>query len=136
MPLEDAPRAVPARFICAPRALSPERLEARACTGRGASGKCPLFLCLIRPASEILLLKRAVLSTPSQKLQQAADKCLEKEPYYAKVGTSLPERAERRWERKGVGQRGLVGGAGCRPNPGSTSFRVILDLQIGSCDTL
>jgi hypothetical protein len=37
---------------------------------------------------------------PSQKLQQEADARFGEETYYAKVDTSLPERAPRRWERK------------------------------------
>jgi hypothetical protein len=36
-------------------------------------------------------------------LQQAADNQFGEETYYAKVDTSLPERAPRRWERRANG---------------------------------
>ena len=67
------------------------------------SGKCPLFLCLIRPAGEILFVEtnERFYVMPSQKLQQAADEMFGEETYYANVDTSLPERTARRWERKG-----------------------------------
>ncbi len=40
---------------------------------------------------------------PSRALQQAADNQFGEETYYAKVDTSLPERAPRRWERRANG---------------------------------
>jgi len=38
--------------------------------------------------------------TPSLKLQHEADARFGEDTYYAKVDTSVPERAPRRWERK------------------------------------
>jgi DNA polymerase-3 subunit alpha len=105
MPLADAPRRytrqVHLRLYLAH--LSPERLEAARTLVGEHPGKCPLFLCLIRPAGEILFVEtnERFYVTPSQKLQQAADEMFGEETYYAKVDTSLPERTERRWERKG-----------------------------------
>ena len=105
MPLEDAPRRytrqVHLRLYLAH--LSPERLEAARTLVGAHPGKCPLFLCLIRPAGEILFVEtnERFYVTPSQKLQQAADEMFGEETYYAKVDTSLPEREARRWERKG-----------------------------------
>jgi hypothetical protein len=37
---------------------------------------------------------------PSRELQQAADARFGEETYYVKVDTSLPERQQRRWERR------------------------------------
>jgi hypothetical protein len=37
---------------------------------------------------------------PGRALQQAADEMFGEETYYAKIDTSLPERAQRKWERK------------------------------------
>jgi hypothetical protein len=37
---------------------------------------------------------------PSREFQKAADDRFGEETYYAKVDTSLPERAPRRWERR------------------------------------
>ncbi len=41
--------------------------------------------------------------TPSLELEQAADKLLGEDTYYAKVDTSLPERQRRAWEKKSGG---------------------------------
>ena len=65
-------------------------------------GKCPLFLCFMRPTGEVIFMQPherfGVL--PSLKLQQDADARFGEETYYVKVDTSLPERQQRRWERK------------------------------------
>ncbi|PYK59664.1 MAG: hypothetical protein DME21_12675, partial [Verrucomicrobia bacterium] len=66
------------------------------------SGKCPLFLCFKRPAGEIVFVETherfGVL--PSIELQKAVDGMFGEETYYAKVDTTPPGRAPRRWERK------------------------------------
>ena len=66
------------------------------------AGKCPLFLCFMRPTGEAIFIetheKYSVL--PSLKLERAADELFGNNTYYAKVDSSLPERAPRRWERK------------------------------------
>jgi DNA polymerase III subunit alpha len=66
------------------------------------AGKCPLFLCFVRPAGEVIFLEahERFFVEPSRELQQAADDLFGEDTYYAKVDTSLPERAPRRWERK------------------------------------
>src|SRR2546428_4384032 len=67
----------------------------------GFSGRCPLFLCFKRPTGEIIFLEthERFHVTPSVELQKAVDGLFGEETYYAKVDTSLPERAPRRWER-------------------------------------
>ena len=61
-----------------------------------------LLLCFMRPTGETIFMdtneRFGVL--PSLKLQQEADARFGEETYYAKVDTTLPDRAPRRWERK------------------------------------
>jgi hypothetical protein len=65
-------------------------------------GKCPLFLCFQRPGGEAIFVEthESFSVMPSLALQQAADAMFGEETYYAKVDTSLPERQQRRWERR------------------------------------
>lgn len=62
----------------------------------------PTFLCLRRPAGELVFIEThenfAVM--PTQGLQQAVDDLFGEDTYYAKVDTTLPERQKRSWERK------------------------------------
>ena len=106
MPLEDAPRKftkqVHLRLYAAH--FTPEKLEAvRELAGK-FPGKCPLFLCIMRPTGEIIFIEthEKYFVLPSIQLQQAADELFGEETYYAKVDTSLPERAPRKWERAQV----------------------------------
>jgi DNA polymerase-3 subunit alpha len=82
--------------------LTPEHLESVRALVAANPGKCPLFLCLMRPGGEIIFIEThenfSVL--PSPQLQQAADERFGEETYYAKVDASLPERNQRRWGRK------------------------------------
>jgi DNA polymerase III subunit alpha len=66
-------------------------------------GKCPVFLCLKQPSGEMVFIEvhERYGVTPSLPLQRAADEMFGPDTYYAKVDASLPERAPRRWERKG-----------------------------------
>ena len=66
------------------------------------SGKCPLFLCFSKPTGEKIYVEThdRYFVTPSRELQQAADDLFGEETYYAKADTSLPERVQRRWEKK------------------------------------
>jgi DNA polymerase III subunit alpha len=104
MPLEDAPRRytrqVHLRLHSAH--LDPGRLESVRELITAHPGKCPLFLCFVQPAGGLVYVEthERFFVAPSRDLQQAADDLLGKETYYAKVDTSLPERAPRRWERK------------------------------------
>jgi DNA polymerase III subunit alpha len=104
MPLEDAPRRftkqVHLRLHTAH--VKPERLEAVRELVLAHPGKCPLFLCFVRPTGEVIFMEThdKFFVAPSRDLQQAADDQFGEETYYVKVDTSLPERAVRRWERQ------------------------------------
>ncbi len=104
MPLEEAPRRftkqVHLRLHTAH--LKPEHLQAAHDLIAAHPGKCPLFLCFVRPTGEVVFLEthEKFFVTPSQKLQQAADELFGEETYYPKVDTNGPERTPRRWERK------------------------------------
>jgi DNA polymerase-3 subunit alpha len=82
--------------------LTPAKLEAAQALASAHPGRCPLFLCLKQPAGEVIFIEahENFRVKPSRALQQAADDLFGEETYYAKVDTSLPERAARRWERK------------------------------------
>jgi DNA polymerase-3 subunit alpha len=107
MPLEDAPRRytrqVHLRLHTAH--VRPEQLEAVRDLLAAHAGKCPLFLCFMRPTGEVIFIEthEKFYVSPSRDLQQAADDLLGAETYYAKVDTALPERVARPWERRGNG---------------------------------
>ncbi len=104
MPLEDAPlrftKQVHLRLHTAH--LKPEHLDSVHELVTAHPGKCPLFLCFVRPTGEVIFMEThdKFFVAPSRELQQAADDRFGEETYYAKVDTSLPERAPRRWERR------------------------------------
>jgi len=104
LPLEEAPRhytkQVHLRLHTAH--LKPADLEAVRELTAAHAGKCPLFLCLMRPAGEVIFIEthERFSVMPSRELEQAVDERFGEETYYAKVDTTPPERAPRRWERK------------------------------------
>jgi DNA polymerase III subunit alpha len=104
MPLEDAPKRftkqVHLRLHTAH--LKPEQLESVRELVAAHPGKCPLYLCFVRPTGEAVFVEthERFAVTPSQQLQQAADAQFGEETYYAKVDSSLPERQKRSWERR------------------------------------
>ena len=106
MPLEDAPKKftkqVHLRLHTAH--LKPEQLDSVRELVASHPGRCPLLLCFLRPGGEVIFVdtNERFGVTPSLKLQQEADARFGEETYYAKVDTSPPERAPRRWERKNV----------------------------------
>ncbi|HEY5915135.1 MAG TPA: DNA polymerase III subunit alpha [Verrucomicrobiae bacterium] len=103
MPLEEAPkrftRQVHLRLQMVH--LQPGSLESLRELISAHAGKCPLFLCFRRPTGEVIFIEthEKFFVTPSQALAVAANNRFGEETYYAKVDTSLPERALRRWER-------------------------------------
>jgi DNA polymerase-3 subunit alpha len=105
LPLEDAPKRftkqVHLRLHTAH--LKPEQLEAVRELVAAHVGKCPLLLCFMRPGGEVVFMdtNERFNVAPSLELQQEADARFGEETYYAKVDTSPPERAPRRWERRG-----------------------------------
>ena len=110
MPLEDAPKRftkqVHLRLHTAH--LKPEHLDSVRELVAAHPGKCPLLLCFMRPGGEVVFVdtNERFNVAPSLELQQEADARFGEETYYAKVDTSLPERAPRRWERKNGGNGG------------------------------
>jgi hypothetical protein len=85
--------------------VRPEQLEAVRDLLAAHAGKCPLFLCFMRPTGEVIFLEthEKFFVSPSRDLQQAANDLLGEETYYAKVDTTLPERVARPWERRSNG---------------------------------
>jgi DNA polymerase-3 subunit alpha len=104
MALEDVPRRftkqVHLRLHTAH--VDPEKLQAVYELIASYPGKCPLFLCFKRSTGEFVYIEthEKFFVTPSRELQEAADKLLGEETYYAKADTSLPERQRRVWEKK------------------------------------
>jgi DNA polymerase-3 subunit alpha len=104
LPLEDAPKRftkqVHLRLHTAH--LKPEQLEAVRELVAAHAGKCPLLLCFMQPGGGTVFMdtNERFSVTPSLKLQREADARFGEDTYYAKVDTSPPERAPRRWERK------------------------------------
>ncbi len=112
MPLADAPKKftkqVHLRLHTAH--LKPEQLDGVRELVAAHPGKCPLLLCFMQPGGGTVFMdtNERFSVTPSLELQQEADARFGEETYYAKVDTSPPERAPRRWERR----NGSTGGAG------------------------
>ena len=104
MPLEDAPKKytkqVHLRLQTAH--LTPEHMVSLHALTEGHRGSCPLFLCLRQPSGQIIFIEThdRFFVLPSIGLQQAVDDMFGEDTYYAKVDMSLPERQQRRWERK------------------------------------
>ena len=82
-------------------ALTDQRLEHVRQLAEGYSGRCPLYLCLRRPSGEAVYIEthEKYSVTPSTEFQQAIDEQFGPETYYAKVDTSVPDRAQR-WPRR------------------------------------
>jgi DNA polymerase III subunit alpha len=88
--------------------LAPEHMESVYQLVAAHPGKCPLLLCFVRPSGEVIFVEthERFSVAPSRELQQAADELFGEDTYYVKVDTSLPERAPRRWERRGEDDEG------------------------------
>jgi DNA polymerase-3 subunit alpha len=104
LPLEEAPqrftRQVHLRLQMAH--LQPDRIEQIRDLVAAHPGKCPLLLCFMPPTGGYIFMDTSdrFSVTPSLALQQAVDALLGEGTYFAKVDTSLPERARRNWERR------------------------------------
>jgi len=110
MLLDDAPRKFTKQvhFRLHTSHFTPARLDSVLELVAAHPGKCPLFLCFMRPSGEILFIEtnERFFVAPSRRLQDAADELFGDDTYYAKVDSSLPERQLRRWERKPDGDNG------------------------------
>ena len=104
IPLEDAPRKFTKQvhFRLHTAHLKPENLDSIRELIAAHPGNCPLFLCFMRPAGQVVFIQphERFAVMPSRELQQAADAQFGEETYYVKVDTSLPERQRRNWEKK------------------------------------
>jgi DNA polymerase-3 subunit alpha len=107
MPLEEAPlrftKQVHLRLHTAH--LKPEHLDSVRELVTAHPGKCPLFLCFVKPTGQVIFVEAhdQFFVAPSRELQQAADDRFGEETYYAKADMTLPERTPRRWERRTEG---------------------------------
>ena len=110
MPLEDAARKYTKQvhFRLHMAHLTPQLLESARELACNNPGKCPLYLCLIRPTGEIVFIEThdKYFVAPSLKLQKAADDLFGEETYYAKVDPTAPERLKKPWERRGESTNG------------------------------
>ena len=104
MALDDVPqkftRQVHFRLHCAH--LTSQRLDEVRDLVAAHPGKCPLLLCFVKPGGEIIFVEthERFSVRPSRQLQHAADELFGENTYYVKADTSLPERQQRRWERR------------------------------------
>jgi len=104
MPLEEAPKKYTKQvhFRLNAAHLTDAILEQIHRLVSAHAGKCPLFLCFRQPAGELVFISthEKFFVTPSLALETAVNHLLGEETYYAKVDTSLPEKAKRSWEKK------------------------------------
>jgi DNA polymerase-3 subunit alpha len=104
IPLEAAPakytRQVHLRLNTAH--LTPESLDSVHELVSAHQGRCPLFLCFVRPDNTRVFLEthERFYVAPSRELQQAANELFGEHTYYAKIDVALPERAPRKWEKR------------------------------------
>jgi hypothetical protein len=82
--------------------LTPERLETAKDIAHRHPGKCPLLLCLIQPEGQAMFIEthEVFRVNPSRQLQEEVDDAFGEDTYYVKVDTTLPERAQRQWQRR------------------------------------
>jgi len=104
MALEEAPRKFTKQvhFRLHTAHVTPDHIDQIRELVAAHAGKCPLFLCFMRPTGGVVFVdtNERFSVTPSLALQHAADALLGEDTYYAKVDSSLPERQRRAWERK------------------------------------
>jgi DNA polymerase-3 subunit alpha len=104
MALEDAPRKYTKQVYLRLQMahLQTEQIESVRDLIAAHPGRCPLFLCFAKPTGEKIYVEthEKFFVTASRELQQAADELFGEETYFAKVDTTLPERVQRRWEKK------------------------------------
>jgi DNA polymerase III subunit alpha len=107
MPLADAPKKYTKQVhLRLPMAhLQPEDMNKVAELVATHPGKCPLFLCFMRPEGGTIFVEtNARFSVaPSIELEHAANRLFGEKTFYAVVDRSLPEKARRAWEKKGNG---------------------------------
>ena len=104
LPLADAPKKYTKQVHLRLRAahLQPDDLIRVQELVAAHPGRCPLLLCFMRPGGGTVFMdtNERFSVAPSLELEHAANKLLGEETYYARVDTSLPEKARRSWEKK------------------------------------
>jgi DNA polymerase-3 subunit alpha len=104
MPLEDAPKKYTRQVhLRLPMAhLQPEDLAKVADLVAAHAGKCPLYLCFMRPEGGTIFIQAhdRFGVAPSVELEHAANRQFGDKTFYAVVDKSLPEKARRSWEKK------------------------------------
>ena len=107
MPLEDAAKKYTKQVhLRLPMAhLQPDDMNKVAELVAAHPGKCPLYLCFMRPEGGTIFVEaNARFSVaPSIELEHAANRLFGEKTFYAVVDKSLPEKARRSWEKKGSG---------------------------------
>jgi len=104
MPLTEAPKKytkqVHLRLNTAH--LQPHDLERVRELTAAHPGKCPLFLCFMRPEGATVFIgtHERFGVAPSLELEHEANRLFGEKTYYARVDTSLPEKPRRTWEKK------------------------------------
>jgi DNA polymerase III subunit alpha len=110
MPLDAAPRKYTKQvhFRLHTAHLTPDSLGSIHELAAAHPGRCPLFLCFMRPAGEVVFVEthEKFSVAPSMELQKAANDRFGEETYYAKIDAALPERAQRPWERANGSENG------------------------------
>jgi len=106
MNLEDAPKKYTKQvhFRLNMAHLQPEDVVAAGELVARHPGKCPLILCFLPPVGGFVMLDTSdrYNVTPSLKLEEEVNARFGPDTYYAKVDASLPERAPRKWEKRGT----------------------------------
>jgi DNA polymerase-3 subunit alpha len=104
MPLADAAKKYTKQVhLRLPMAhLQPEDMERVQQLTATHAGKCPLFLCFLRPegGSVFIEANARFAVTPSLEFEHEANRQFGDKTYYAVVDKSLPEKARRAWEKK------------------------------------
>ena len=104
MALEDAPRKYTRQVHIRLHTshISHDKLKELCTLVSRHRGKCPLFLCFMRPTGEILFLEthERFFVQPSRQLEDEVNDFLGADSFYAKVDSSLPEKAKRQWEKR------------------------------------
>ncbi len=99
MPLEDAPKKYTKQvhFRLQTAHLTPENIEAAKRLTEAHPGKCPLFLCMMRPGGGFVFIEahERYSVAPSHELQKAVDEQFGEQTYHVKVDTALPEKTNR-----------------------------------------
>ena len=107
MPLADAPKKYTKQVhLRLPMAhLQPDDMNKVAELVAAHPGKCPLFLCFMRPEGGTIFVEANAhfAVTPSIELEHAANRLFGEKTFYAVVDKSLPEKARRAWEKKSNG---------------------------------